>query len=150
MTSAPVRLVIDSRLDEVRTVRKAISAMAAEVPFSAEEWQQVKTCVGEAVNNAIIHAYDKKAGHEVEVEIRLKPGRVVCTVADRGRSVPEEVWGKKPQLDVSSEDVENLPEGGMGLYIMHQIMDRIEYESKGGRNVLTLTKFTRPDGGGIS
>jgi len=146
VSAAPVRIVIDSRLEEVRTVRKAISTMASEVPFSTEEWQQVKTCVAEAVNNAIIHAYGRQAGHEVAVEIRLEKDRVVCTVADRGRAVPKEAFGRKPRLDVSAEEVEKLPEGGMGLYIMHQVMDRIEYESRDGRNVLTLTRFVRKAG----
>lgn len=150
MSPAPVRIVIDSRLDEVRTVRKAISAMAADAPFSTEEWQQVKTCVGEAVNNAIIHAYGRETGHEVAVEIRLEPDRVVCTVADCGRPVPKELWGQQPQLNVSAEEIEKLPEGGMGLYIMHQVMDRVEYESKDGRNVLTLTRFARRNGAGSS
>jgi anti-sigma regulatory factor (Ser/Thr protein kinase) len=31
----------------------------------------------------------------------------------------------------------------MGLYIMHQVMDRVEYASEGGRNVLTLTRLAR-------
>jgi serine/threonine-protein kinase RsbW len=145
MNPETVRIVIDSRLDEVRRVRKAVHRMGTDAPFTAEEWQQIKTCVGEAVNNAIIHGYGRQAGHEVEVEIRLEKDRVVCTVADQGRPAPQEAW-KEPRLEVSAEEVEKLPEGGMGLYIMHQVMDRVEYESKDGRNVLTLIKFARRDG----
>jgi anti-sigma regulatory factor (Ser/Thr protein kinase) len=142
MSPGTVRLVIDSRLEEVRRVRKAVHRMGADAPFTAEEWQQVKTCVGEAVNNAIIHAYGREAGHEVEVEIRLETDRVVCTVADRGKPVPAEAH-EKPSLEISPREVEDLPEGGMGLFIIHEVMDRIEYESKEGRNVLIMTKFAR-------
>jgi anti-sigma regulatory factor (Ser/Thr protein kinase) len=137
-----LRLVIDSRLEEVRRVRKAVHHMGADAPFTAEEWQQVKTCVGEAVNNAIIHAYGREAGHEVEVEVRIESDRVVCTVADHGRPAPEEAH-EKPRLEISPGEIEDLPEGGMGMFIIHEVMDRIEYESKGGRNVLTMIKFAR-------
>ncbi|WP_051361529.1 ATP-binding protein [Desulfuromonas sp. TF] len=140
MSRKTLRLAIDSRLDEVRRVRKAVSRMADDAPFTTEEWQQVKTCFDEALNNAIIHAYDSEPGHEVEVEARLEQDRVVCIIADRGRPAPEEAR-RKPRLDVSAEEVEDLPEGGMGLYIMCEVMDRIGYESKGGRNVLTMIKF---------
>jgi anti-sigma regulatory factor (Ser/Thr protein kinase) len=142
VTRDSLRIVIDSRLDEVRRVCKAFSRMAVGSLFTSEEWQQVKTCLNEAVNNAIIHAYGKEAGHEVEVEVRLEPDRVVCTVVDRGRPAPEEAR-EKPRIDISLEEIGELPEGGMGLYIMHEVMDRVEYESKGGRNVLTMIKFAR-------
>ena len=55
--------------------------------------------------------------------------------------MPEGAWRQKPQLDYCPKDVAGLPEGGMGLYIMHQVMDRVEYASEGGRNVLTLTRL---------
>jgi serine/threonine-protein kinase RsbW len=145
MSGKTLRLAIDSRLEEVRRVRKAVHRMGADAPFTLEEWQQVKTCVDEAVNNAIIHAYGREAGHEVEVEIRIEADRVVCTVADRGRPAPEEAH-EKPSLEVSPDEVEDLPEGGMGIFIIHEVMDRIEYESKDGRNVLTMIKFARRGG----
>jgi serine/threonine-protein kinase RsbW len=142
MSPGTVRIVIDSRLEEVRRMRKAVHHMGADAPFTAEEWQQVKTCVDEAVNNAIIHAYGNEPGHEVEVEVRIEADRVVCTIVDRGRPAPDGAH-RKPSLDVSPEKIEELPEGGMGMFIIHEVMDRIEYESKEGRNVLTMTKFAR-------
>jgi serine/threonine-protein kinase RsbW len=142
MSGKTLRLAIDSRLEEVRRVRKAVHRMGADAPITTEAWQQIKTCVDEAVNNAIIHSYDNEPGHEVEVEVRIEADRVVCTVADRGRPAPEEAH-RKPSLEISPGEVEDLPEGGMGMFIIHEVMDRIEYESKDGRNVLTMTRFVR-------
>jgi anti-sigma regulatory factor (Ser/Thr protein kinase) len=138
VSPSSLRATIDSRLEEVCRVRKAIAGMEC-APFSTEEWHQVETGVGEAVNNAIIHAYGREPGHKVEVEVRIEADRVVCSVTDHGRPLPAEAR-KKPKLEVAPDKVEELPEGGMGLYIIHQVMDRIDYESKGGRNVLTLVK----------
>lgn len=141
MSPSSLRATIDSRLEEVCKVREAIARMEC-APFSTEEWHEVESGIGEAVNNAIIHAYGREAGHKVKVEVRIEPDRVVCTVTDHGRPLPPEAR-KKPKLEVVPEKVEELPEGGMGLYIIHQVMDRIEYESKEGRNVLTLVKKAR-------
>lgn len=141
-----IRLTIDSDLAEVRQVRRALSALVGEGPLSPEEWYQVKLCIAEAVNNAIIHAYGREQGHPVEVEVERLADRVVCRIADFGQPMPEGAWRRKPQLDYCPKDVAGLPEGGMGLYIMHQVMDRVEYASEGGRNVLTLTRLARGDG----
>lgn len=140
-----IRLTIDSNLAEVRQVRRALSALVGEGPLTAEEWYQVKVCIAEAVNNAIIHAYGRQGGHPVEVEVERLADRVVCRIADFGRPMPEGAWREKPQLDYCPKDVAGLPEGGMGLYIMHQVMDSVEYASEGGRNVLTLTRLARKE-----
>ena len=129
-------------------MRRALSALVGEGPLSPEEWYQVKLCVAEAVNNAIIHAYGRQRGHPVEVEVELAADQVVCRIADHGKPMPEGLLRQKPRLDYCPKDVAGLPEGGMGLYIMHQVMDRVEYESKNGRNVLTLTRLARRDGDG--
>jgi len=144
-----VRLSIDSNLGEVRQLRRALSALVGTAPLSAEEWYQVKVCLAEAVNNAIIHAYGRQRGHRVEVEVEVHADRVVCRVADRGRAMPAGILRQKPRLDYCPQDVAALPEGGMGLYIIHQVMDRVEYDSEQGRNVLTLTKLAQPQGKGI-
>jgi len=138
-----IRLTIDSDLGEVRQLRRALSELVGQGPLTTEEWYQVKLCIAEAVNNAIIHAYGRKRGHQVEVEVDLLADRVVCRIADFGKPMAPEVLDRKPQLDYCPRDVAALPEGGMGLYIMHQVMDRVEYASREGRNVLTLTRLAR-------
>jgi anti-sigma regulatory factor (Ser/Thr protein kinase) len=140
-----IRLTIDSNLAEVRQVRRALSALVGEAPLVAEEWYQVKVCIAEAVNNAIIHAYGRQGGHPVEVEVERLADRVVCRIADFGKPMPAGALRQKPQLDYCPRDIPALPEGGMGLYIMHQVMDQVEYESKNGRNVLILTRVARSD-----
>lgn len=137
------RVTIDSNLAEVYLVRRALSALVGEAPLSTDEWYQIKACIAEAVNNAIIHAYGREQGHPVEVEVERWTDRVVCRIVDFGKPMPEEVSRQRPQLDYCPKDIAKLPEGGMGLYIMHQVMDSVEYTSTGDRNVLILTRLAR-------
>jgi anti-sigma regulatory factor (Ser/Thr protein kinase) len=137
------RVTIDSNLAEVYQIRRALSALVGEAPLSTDEWYQIKACIAEAVNNAIIHAYGREQGHPVEVEVERWTDRVVCRIADFGKPMPEEASRQRPQLDYCPKNIQALPEGGMGLYIMHQVMDRVEYLSTEGRNVLILTRLAR-------
>ena len=43
--------------------------------------------------------------------------------------------------EVALPDLATLPEGGMGLYMMHSFVDEVVYRA-GSPNVLTLTKWT--------
>jgi anti-sigma regulatory factor (Ser/Thr protein kinase) len=43
-------------------------------------------------------------------------------------------------LDFDPADVEHLPEGGMGLFIIHNVMDRVEYHRHGERNTFSMTR----------
>jgi len=46
-------------------------------------------------------------------------------------------------LDYDPDDLASLPEGGMGLYLLHSLMDHVDYVSRDGRNVLTLERRFR-------
>ena len=45
-----------------------------------------------------------------------------------------------PVFEFDPTDVANLPEGGMGLHLIHSVMDEVRYHSEGGRNALTMRR----------
>ena len=47
-------------------------------------------------------------------------------------------------LDLSLEDTAL---GGLGLYLVHQMMDSVDYRREGGCNVVTLIKSVHGEGG---
>lgn len=47
-------------------------------------------------------------------------------------------------LDFDPGDIQSLPESGMGLQIIHEIMDEVDYRSDAGVNRLSLMKSMAP------
>lgn len=137
-TTSSIRLTIDSNLNNVFLVGLTVEAICSYAPFKAVTAYQVGTSVVEAVNNAIKHAYGNQPGHQVEVDILLNPEGVRFEISDTGR--PMRLQGSH-KLEYDPEDLENLPEGGMGLFIINQVMDHVEYKSFGDRNLLTMGKY---------
>ena len=43
-------------------------------------------------------------------------------------------------LEFDPEDLRSIPEGGMGLVIIKEIMDSTGYKTEDGKNHLTMTK----------
>lgn len=133
-----IRLMIDSRLENVALIGGAVRGIAHTLSLEEEVIYHLELCVVEAVTNAIKHAYHAEAGHAVEVELLHHRDRMVFRVCDTGDSmVPEKV--KPFHFDPSK--LESLPERGMGVYIVNTLMDEVRYETVSGRNVLTLVKY---------
>ncbi|WP_243359869.1 ATP-binding protein [Fundidesulfovibrio terrae] len=131
-------MTIDSSLDNVSLVGNAVRGILENEPGPRHDIPLVELAVCEAVNNAIIHGYDQKEGFPVEVSLSLAKGKLIVTVADRGRgfSTFPDALPKVP----AGEDLQNMPLGGWGLRIMGEVMEQVRYSSDAGRNELTMSR----------
>jgi len=141
MRTGSITLTIDSRLEDVSLVSSAVRSICEEIPLSEMEAYQVETCVVEAVNNVILHAYGNRRGSNVTVVVAVGEDRLTVEVRDRGRSMerePEDL----PEFDPC--DTARLPENGWGWKIMRSWMDDVSYTATRNQNVLRLVKQIVP------
>jgi serine/threonine-protein kinase RsbW len=47
----------------------------------------------------------------------------------------------KPTLEFDPDDIDSIPEGGMGLYIIDQLMTDSNYSTDNGINTFTMKKI---------
>jgi len=94
----------------------------------------------EALNNVIKHSYKSLPENELSVLLCIDLEKVKLDISDFG--IPRTNLGKAC-LDFDPEDITNLPEGGMGLFIIENLMDETYYISDGKTNVFTLIKYFR-------
>ncbi len=134
-----LRLAIDSRLAAVAPAARAVREFLVAAGGDALEAAQAELCVTEAANNAIRHAYRLQPGGTIEIACVADGDRVVLAVADRGEPMREPPRPRPPEFDPA--DIENLPEGGMGLFLIGALMDEVRYTVADGRNTLTMTRF---------
>ena len=142
------RFTIESNLSDVFLVSVMVRGVCDRLGLSAAETSSVDVCAVEAVTNAIKHAYLGTYGHEVSVEVSSTAERLDLYVRDQGERMPEEHAAKLTEgsriLEFDARDLAAVPEGGMGLQIIHQLMDEAAYTVEGGVNCLRLTKFIHP------
>jgi serine/threonine-protein kinase RsbW len=94
---------------------------------------EMLTAFGEAFNNIVRHGYSGRSDGMVDVETDLSPEQVTVRLIDTGIEVDFS--------RVVPPDLESMPEGGMGVFIMYALVDKVEYHG-GAVNVLSLTKRT--------
>lgn len=131
-----VTLRIDSRLGNVELMARAVRGLCNAAGMPGRDCARVELALVEAVNNVVRHAYRGQAGHCVEVVFTAEEGRISLEVADEGAPMPPR---PTPVFDFDPADLANIPEGGMGLFLIHSVMDTVEYHSRDGRNALVMT-----------
>jgi len=127
------------------------SALLADIPRIVEfvvEWLQTKgldryifaieTAVDEASTNVVKHAYGGKGGF-FQISCALRGTDIIVTIRDRGNKFdPNSV----PLPEVVSQ-LEDRKVGGLGIYMMKKMMDRVDYSySDREGNRLELIKKT--------
>ena len=96
----------------------------------------ITTAFGEAFNNIAIHSYKNRTDGMLDVEAELGSDYMTLKLMDEGVTVN--------LSNVSTPDLDALPEGGLGIFMMRALVDEVVYKS-GPPNVLSLTKRTTPD-----
>jgi serine/threonine-protein kinase RsbW len=140
--STALSLQIDSDLESVELVAKAVRALCSD-RLDETMLNDVELSVVEAVNNVIKHGYRGQRGSSVEIKVGLRTDRVVIDILDQAPPMPEGVAAVKlgGPFEFDPENLQDLPEGGMGMALIQMTMDDVSYSSEAGVNRLTLTKL---------
>jgi serine/threonine-protein kinase RsbW len=133
-------LSIASKMACVGPLGEQVRAACVDLGLTARAAGEIELSVVEAVNNAIEHAYQLAEDGLVEVKLDGNGSRLLIEVCDSGRRMPPGTLGLVHAPEVDVEDLAALPEGGMGLFIVTQLMDAVRYESRAGKNVLIMER----------
>ena len=106
------------------------------VGLSSEETAQVKVAIEEAVVNVMYYAYPTGKRGDVTIEAASNEMRLKITIIDSGKPFDPTVYAP---IDTTLSAKERKV-GGLGIHIMRQNMDSINYERMDNLNVLTLRK----------
>jgi anti-sigma regulatory factor (Ser/Thr protein kinase) len=100
----------------------------------------VQMAVDEACSNIIEHAYGGEGRGTIECTYRVIPEGLTIILYDHGRPFDPTV-ASEPDLQCS---LEKRSEGGLGLYFIRKLMDRVQFEfTSNSGNALTMTKYRK-------
>jgi len=135
----PRCLSVPGQFEQLMQIAEFVTQAAREAGLTDDDVFHVEMAVDEACSNIIEHAYADRSGDIDLICTSSKPGAFEITIHDSGRSFnPNGVAA--PPLDVPA-DVDDLNEGGLGLYFMRKLMDEVRFEMVAGQgNTLTMTK----------
>ncbi|MCR5795561.1 MAG: ATP-binding protein [Solobacterium sp.] len=130
-------LTIDAAVVNTAAVLEFIDAQLEEAGCPIKAQTQIDVAVEEIFVNIAHYAYAPGKGKAtVSVEVSKPDSMVTITFKDRG--IPYNPAEKiDPDVTLSVEEREV---GGLGIFMVKQLMDHMSYEYRDGQNVLHLQK----------
>lgn len=129
-------LNIAAERDNLAEIRRFVEESTATLGLEPAAIPDVGLAVDEAVTNIIVHGYQNRQGN-LEIEIGREGNSLVIRLRDE--ATPFDLDSISPP-DLTAP-LEERSSGGMGVYLIRQIMDEAIYRViPGGGNELTLVK----------
>lgn len=129
-------IVIDNQIGE-------LSFLAEEIEKLAEEWNlpmalamNINLVIEEAVSNIIFYAFADNEKHKIKISISLNIDKLLIEIADNGLPF-NPMLQQEPDITLPLEE---RPVGGLGIFLITQIMDEVSYIRLKNQNILTLNK----------
>lgn len=130
-------LTVAGDFHNLEQVARFVRRAASEIGMGETGADDVEMAVDEAVSNAIEHSYEGQARGRIDITCFSKGGEMVVEVRDYGMPFdPDSVKSPQTQGPLSERSV-----GGLGLFFMRRLMDRVEFRSRGKRgNLVVMAK----------
>ena len=126
-----VRLEIPNSAQYVTVARKAVEGIGSRMSLTEEQVQDLKLVVGEACTNAV--KFSPCNSPVVYINYRVSPDTLEIEIRNSGD-------GFCTQNVPNMPPIESLPEGGMGIYVIRQIMDEVDIKSEYGETTVRMLK----------
>lgn len=130
------KLVIKNEISEIAKLSLFVEELSEELNLSPDLTFNLNLVLEEAVVNVINYAYPKNESQEISLSAQKIDNNLYFVLTDSGKEFdPTQV----PDADISLS-AEDRQIGGLGIFLIRQIMNKVEYQRIDGKNVLTLKK----------
>ena len=130
------RLVLPNDIETIPQLNEFIDSVAEEVGLEMSLTMSLNLALEEAVVNVMEYAYPEGQKGNVEIEVTADQEWMTFVIADTGIAFDPTM---KEDADTTLS-AEERPIGGLGIFLVRQLMDDINYKREGNKNVLTLRK----------
>jgi serine/threonine-protein kinase RsbW len=136
MSDPDVLLTVPATMRHLNIVGAAIAELLAREPGLTEpaaDSYNTQLAVQEICANIVEHAYAGAPGRiTITLSVVAHPHRLVMELSDTGRPFDPEL--------VAAPDLDEVHEGGYGLFLARELLDELSYETHGGHNRWRLVK----------
>lgn len=137
-----LKLTIHNDLSEMTALEPFVDQMSEEYGLDMAFSFQLHLALDEAVSNVVNYAYGELQGMPVTIEAEKSTDNdrssLVIRIIDNGLEFnPLE---EAPEVDVTL-NAEERQIGGLGIFLIRQVMDEVRYERLSDQNRLTMIKY---------
>ena len=124
-----------AKMEHLAEFVEEVNRRATEAGLSMTEITRLELCVEEVVVNIINYAYPEDEG-SLRMNCSKEQTNFVITIQDEGIRF-NMLEKEAPDVDAVADDREI---GGLGVFLVKELMDEVIYSRKNGINTLVLKK----------
>ena len=129
-----------AQVENLYEIMEFVAHGTEDVGLSPRKMMQLELITEELVVNISQHAYEGQGGN-ILVRICKEDAFLQLIFSDEGVAF-DPTMAEEPNVDAALEEREI---GGLGIYLVHKLVDKVEYQRLNHQNILTLT-INKSDG----
>ncbi|MCX5882558.1 MAG: ATP-binding protein [Deltaproteobacteria bacterium] len=125
---------LPAKIENMELLVQFISDIARKVGFPGKRVKEIELATEEALVNIINYAYPDHSG-DIKVTCTQDPSKaLIIKIEDTG--IAFDIMSlKDPDISASISDREV---GGLGVFLIRKLMDKVQYHRKNKKNILKL------------
>ena len=129
-------LKLKNQISELERVNQFVEEIGDELGLDMELQMNLNLVMEEMVSNVIFYAYPQGTEAEIELVAESDGKEVTFVLSDSGKEFdPTMKEAVNTDINPAERDI-----GGMGIFIVKNIMNKVSYQRLEGKNLLTMKK----------
>jgi serine/threonine-protein kinase RsbW len=129
-------ITIKNEVNELENVARFIEEISEELGLGMELQMNLNLVMEEMVSNVIFYAYPEGTQASIDLMAESDGKELTFVLSDQGREFDPTVMD---DADIDTNPAEREL-GGMGIFIVKNIMNQVTYQRLEGKNLLTMKK----------
>jgi len=130
------QLTLHNDVQQIELLAEYIDSIAEAAGIEPSLAMSLNLALEEAVTNVIMYAYPEGTDGTVDIITEVNDGQLTFIIKDSGKAFDPT---QKEDADVTLS-AEERSIGGLGIFLVRQIMDSVDYQRIDNQNILTLKK----------
>jgi PAS domain S-box-containing protein len=132
-----LKITVSNRLPEIVRANKEFNEFAQQYDLPKTLSRKVNLVLDELLNNIISYAYQDDKEHDIEIRVILLDKYLTIVIVDDG--IPFNPFSNEnlPTVDLPLEERQI---GGLGIHLVHKVMDQVYYQRRINQNEVKLVK----------
>jgi serine/threonine-protein kinase RsbW len=127
---------IKNNVSELQRVAQFVEEIGEEMGLDMELQMNLNLVMEEMVSNVIFYAYPEGTEADIELMAESDGKELTFLLSDRGQEFdPTLKEDADPDVNPAEREI-----GGMGIFIVKNIMNQVTYQRLEGKNLLTMKK----------
>ena len=129
-------IILKNDFAEIKILTDGINYFAKKTHLGNETTLDLCLVLDEIITNIISYGFDDESEHKIIVNLNVNNKVLSVKIEDDG--IPFNPL-EFPAPD-TTKPLEEREVGGLGVFFVKKLMDKIEYERKENKNILTVSK----------